>query len=107
MSNHSNVAVLVTDDSTTAEVLIAGRVDRPADSMLAEALELLLTDPLVQRIEIDTSLVTFCDHGGLTVFLRAHHHAAHFGVPLHIVRAAPLLLKLLKATGLSQLLTLA
>jgi anti-anti-sigma factor len=105
MSNRSHVAVLLADGSTTAEILISGRVDRQADAMLAECLELLLTDPLVRRVEIDTSLVTFCDHGGLTVFLRAQHQTTRFGVPLHIVRAAPALLRLLKTTGLSQRLT--
>ncbi len=105
MGTRSDITVLLMEESRTAEIMLSGRVDRRADGLLAEALELLLTDPQVGRIEIDTALVNFCDRGGLTVFIRAQRQAAHYGVPLRIVRAAPLLQHVLKSTGLSQLLT--
>ena len=107
MGDRSAVAVLVRESSGTAEILLSGCVDRSADALLDEALEPLLVDPQVQRIEVDVALVDSCDYGGLTVFIRAQHLAADFGVPLRLVQAGPLLLRVLKATGLSRLLTAA
>ncbi|WP_042395319.1 STAS domain-containing protein [Streptacidiphilus carbonis] len=105
MSSRSDVAVYLADGSTIAEIMLVGRVDRQADALLGAVLDELLVVPRVLRIEIDTAMVQFCDRGGLTVFLRAQKQAADFGVVLHIVRAAPALLRVLEATGLSQLLT--
>jgi anti-anti-sigma factor len=107
MGEISAVTVLVPEGSATAEIMLAGRVDRSADALLDEALESLLVDPRVRRIEVDVALVDSCDYGGLTVFIRAQHLAADFGVPLRLVQAGPLLLRVLNATGLSRLLTAA
>lgn len=103
MGDGSAVAVLVLDDRSAAEMLLAGRIGRGTGAVLDEALEPLLTDPQVQRIEIDVALVDSCDSDGLATFARARHQAAHFGVPLRLVRVGPLLHRTLEDAGLTHL----
>ena len=88
MGERSAVAVLVREGSGTAEILLSGCVDRSADALLDDALEPLLVDPQVQRIEVDVALVDSCDCGGLTVFIRAQHLAADHRVGRLVVGQA-------------------
>ncbi|MFC1415683.1 STAS domain-containing protein [Streptacidiphilus cavernicola] len=99
-----SVTVLVGDSRGTAEIMLAGHIDRSAQALLDEALEPLLTHPLVLRVEIDVALVDYCDSGGLSAFIRAHQQAADHGVPLYLAQAGPLLRRILDATGLARLL---
>jgi anti-anti-sigma factor len=105
VGNRSSTEALVLDGCRTAEIMLIGCVDRRADALLYEALEELLIDPQVQRIEVDVALVDYCDFGGLTVFLRARRRAANFGVPLRLTQTGPLLHHVLETAGLEQLLT--
>ena len=99
-----SVTALVWNNFGTAEIMLAGCIDRRAHAVLDEALVPLLADAQVRRIEVDVALVEYCDAGGLTTFIQAHRRAADRGVPLYLAQAGPLLRRILDATGLSALL---
>jgi anti-anti-sigma factor len=100
MSAGPALAVVVLERDSVAEVLLAGELDAEAEAVLRPAVTRILIDPRVRRIDIDVSLVGFCDSGGLTVLIRARAQAAGYGVQLCLVRVGPRLRQVLNLTGL-------
>ncbi|QMU70688.1 STAS domain-containing protein [Streptacidiphilus sp. P02-A3a] len=94
------LAVVVLEHGSVAEVLLAGELDVEAAPRLRVAVTQILIDPQVRRIDVDVSLVNFCDSSGLTALIRARVQARGFGVPLCLVRVGPRLRRLLRLTGL-------
>jgi anti-sigma B factor antagonist len=100
MSADPMLAVVVLDRGNAAEILLSGDLDVDGDPLLRSVVTQVLIDPQVRRIEVDVSLVEFCDSGGLTALIRAHNQAESFGVPLCLVRVGPRLRRILSLTGL-------
>jgi anti-sigma B factor antagonist len=94
------LAVVVLERGSVAEVLLAGELDVEAAPQQRAAVIQILIDPQVRRIDIDVSLVAFCDSSGLTALIRARGQARGFGVPLCLVQVGPRLRRLLRLTGL-------
>ena len=100
MSADPVLAVVVLDHGSTAEVMLAGDLDVDSEPLLRALVTQVLIDPQVRRIEMDMSLVDFCDSSGLTALIRAHAQASGFGVPLRLVRVGSRLRRILHLTGL-------
>ena len=100
MSADPVLTVLVLDRGTTVEVLLAGDLDTEAEDQLRAVVTRILIDPQVRLIEVDMSLVGFCDSSGLTGLIRARNQADGYGVALRLARVGPRLRRLLDLTGL-------
>jgi anti-anti-sigma factor len=83
----------------------AGEIDRDSQSVLGEAAEDAL-DRGADRIVIDLAEVSFCDSGGLSLFVRLHRQAAGRGGFLRLAAAQPTVRRVLEVTNLDRLLAL-
>jgi anti-anti-sigma factor len=77
---------------------VGGEVDMVTADQIAERLD-MVADFGGGDVEIDMSLVTFCDSTGLKVLLDAHERFSAAGRQLRIARASDQVLRLLHVTG--------
>jgi anti-sigma B factor antagonist len=104
MGDNSAVTAVVLDGGSTAHILLSGDLDLTTGATLGPAVQHVLVDPRVRRVEIDVALVPFCDSSGLSALLVAQKLATRRGVPLYLVQVGPRLEMILDVTGLGGLL---
>jgi anti-anti-sigma factor len=83
----------------------AGEIDHDSRDVLADAGEEALRRRGV-RLVIDLSAVTFCDSGGLSLFIDLHRRVTARGGSLCLASPQPPVLTVLRATNLDRLLAL-
>jgi anti-anti-sigma factor len=91
----------VTVDLPSAEVCVAGELDRESAHHLVDALD-VLTTRTSRRWRLDTSGVTFCDVGGLRALSSAHELAVSHGRHLRLVRSSRSVERLVELLGPDQ-----
>ncbi|MGI5405030.1 STAS domain-containing protein [Streptomyces sp. CA-135486] len=85
-------------------VPVAGEVDYLTSPRLGDELEAAVASG-VQGVDVDLSEVSFCDCSGLNVLLHACEHARATGVSFGVSGpVAPVVVRLLEATGVEQVL---
>ena len=104
MGDSSAVTAVVLDGGSTAQILLSGDLDLTTGATLGPAVQYVLADPQVRRIEIDVALVAFCDSSGLSALLLAQKLATRRELPLYLVQVRPRLEMILDVTGLGGLL---
>ncbi len=91
------------DEVQTVVVKLEGDVDLESEPKILLALKRALSgNP--NRVELDVSGVTFLDSSGLSVLLSAERIAAHHNARLSLVKAPPVVRRVVEATGLTQVL---
>lgn len=83
----------------------AGEIDHDSQHVLADAAEQAISAGR-HRIVIDLTEVTFCDSGGLSLFVGLHKQTAGLGGQLRLAGPQPPVAAVLKATYLDRLLPL-
>ena len=92
------------DTAETVPVLAAaGEIDHDSREVLREAALLALGDR-GSRLVIDLGGVTFCDSGGLSLFVDLHRLTAARGGAVRLAGAQPIVLTVIQATNLDRLL---
>jgi anti-sigma B factor antagonist len=91
----------VTVDLPSAQVCVAGELDRESAHHLIDALDVLSTRSS-RRWRLDASGVTFCDVGGLRALSSAHALAASHGRHLRLVRSSRPVERLVELLGHDQ-----
>jgi anti-sigma B factor antagonist len=100
------LAVTSEDAAERVVVLTAvGEIDRDSRLLLEDAAEAALQRG-GDRLVIDLSGVTFCDSGGLSLFVRLHREATGRGGSLRLAGARGSVLTVLTVTDLNRLLAL-
>ncbi|MFC1433699.1 STAS domain-containing protein [Streptacidiphilus sp. N1-3] len=106
MGDLTLLGVAVVDVRRSSHVLLAGELDHYSAGPLRAAISSILAgDRRLRRIELDAALLSFCDAAGLDALLGAQRQAAARGVTLRLVRTSAPLRRLLKLTGLTEVLT--
>jgi anti-sigma B factor antagonist len=98
----------VTADHAAGSVTIltaVGEIDHDSRNVLDAAADAALQRGST-RLVIDLAGVTFCDSGGLSLFLQLHKETTGRGGSLHLAGARAPVLNVLTATNLDRLLTL-
>ena len=100
------LTVAVRDVSASVTVITAaGEIDHSSQQVLRDA-----ADGAVERgrdcLVLDLSAVTFCDSGGLSLFVDLHRRTTDRGGWLRLAGAQPLVLSVLYATNFDRLLAL-
>ena len=83
----------------------AGEIDHDSRDVLADAAEEVLQRRGV-RLVIDLSAVTFCDSGGLSLFIDLHRRVTARGGSLRLASPQATVVTVLRATNLDRLLDL-
>ena len=83
----------------------AGEIDRDSQSVLGGAAAAAFEKGAV-RLVVDLTEVTFCDSGGLTLFVRLHREAAARDGSLRLAAAAPAVRAVLDMVNFDRLLSL-
>jgi anti-sigma B factor antagonist len=94
------ITVTVHPDGASSVVRVSGDVDADTSPTLRAALTPLLQRPLPHTVIFDLSDVSFIDSAGLTVFVSV----ARDGRTVLLRRPSAVLLRLIDATGLTDLL---
>ncbi|MHA6765307.1 STAS domain-containing protein [Streptacidiphilus sp. PAMC 29251] len=100
MGHTSPLVLAVLEECSSAQILVSGDLDLHTAPKFTAAVDDVLAEPRVRRIEVDAVLVDFCDASGLSALLQAHQQAARHGVALQLVRASAPLRRVLDLTGL-------
>jgi anti-anti-sigma factor len=90
---------------TVAVLAAAGEIDHDSRDVLADAAAAVLRDG-ASRLVLDLADVSFCDSGGLSLFLDLHRDTAARGGSLRLARVQPTVLAVIHATNLDRLLHL-
>jgi anti-anti-sigma factor len=83
----------------------AGEIDHDSRELLRDAALLALGDR-GSRLVLDLAGVSFCDSGGLSLFVDLHRLTTSRGGGLRLARAQPVVVSVLQATNLDRLLAL-
>lgn len=83
-----------------------GEIDHDTRDTLKQVAMDSLRDAGGSRLVIDLSAVTFCDSGGLSLFVELHRHTAAGGGWLHLAGACGMVRGVLQATNLDRMFTL-
>jgi anti-anti-sigma factor len=83
----------------------AGEIDHDSRNVLGDAAAAALQRGST-RLVLDLGGVTFCDSGGLSLFLQLHKETTGRGGSLHLAGARAPVLSVLTATNLDRLLAL-
>ncbi len=98
------LTVTETDTSEPVTVLAAaGEIDHDSRYVLGDAAADVLRRG-DRRLIIDLSGVSFCDSGGLSLFLDLHRDTTAQGGSLRLARVQPPVLAVIRATNLDRLL---
>ena len=81
----------------------AGEIDHDSNHVLGEAAETALRNG-GERLVIDLTDVTFCDSGGLSLFVGLHKRTAAVDGQLRLACPQPQVVAVLRATNLDRLL---
>ncbi|QMU76793.1 STAS domain-containing protein [Streptacidiphilus sp. PB12-B1b] len=100
MNDHASLDVVALDRGTIAEIMLVGELDLDADEQVRLAVTGALIDPQVRQLDIEVSLVTFCDSSGLNALTRAYQQTRTAGVTLRLVNVGRQLRRVLDLTGL-------
>ena len=98
----------VTTKTTVGQVAVlsvAGEIDHDSRIVLSDAAEAAIGQGHV-RIVIDLAGVTFCDSGGLNLFVDLHRRTAARGGMLRLAALQPAVTAVVRATNLDRLLHL-
>ena len=93
---------------TTGSVTVlaaAGEIDHDSREVLSDAADAVLSEGC-NRLVIDLTRVSFCDSGGLSLFLDLHKAAVAAGGSLRLAGAQPPVLAVVHATNLDRMLHL-
>ena len=85
-------------------VSAAGEIDHDSHHVLGDAVDTALRQG-AERVVIDLTEVTFCDSGGLSLFVGLHKRVTAANGQLRLARPQPQVLAVLHATNLDRLLT--
>ena len=88
----------VSVDLPSAQVRVAGELDRESAHHLVDAMVMLTTRPS-RRWRLDAGDVTFCDAGGLRALSNAHALATEHGRSLQLVRTSRSVDRLVELLG--------
>jgi anti-anti-sigma factor len=88
-----------------AVLAAAGEIDHDSRDVLAAAAASVLRNG-GSRLVIDLADVSFCDSGGLSLFLDLHRDTSARGGSLRLAGARPTVLAVIHATNLDRLLSL-
>ncbi|GIG92195.1 STAS domain-containing protein [Plantactinospora endophytica] len=106
MTDDEILTVSRADTTGSVPVLAAvGEIDHDSRDILREAADLALRDG-GSRLVIDLGDVSFCDSGGLGLFLELHRLTTARGGALRLARVPPPVQLVLGATNLDRLLHL-
>ena len=98
----------VTTKTTAGQVAVltvAGEIDHDSRAVLEDAAGVALSEDHV-RIVVDLTAVTFCDSGGLNLFVDLHRRTAARGGELRLASLQPPVTAVVRATNLDRLLQL-
>jgi anti-anti-sigma factor len=97
------LTVAIREEDDRAVLVLDGECDTHTAPALADSVDkVLATDP--DRVDVDAAALRFADSTALRTLLEAQEQARSVGVDLYIVRPSRPLDRLLKLTGLDQLL---
>jgi anti-anti-sigma factor len=86
------------DRRNRALITLAGEIDLDSAPLVRTALSRSLSDG-IRTIDVDLTLVTFCDCSGLNTFLHAAQETAEAGGTLRLHHPPPTLGRILDLTG--------
>lgn len=86
------------DRGTRALVTLAGEIDLVTAPLVSEALAECLRDG-IRRIDVDLTVVTFCDVSGLNAFLTASRLATDAGRTLRLHHPSLSMARVIEITG--------
>lgn len=93
------VRVLTALQGPVARVGVAGEIDDATVDRLAETLAALCQPPM-ERVEVDLTSVVYLGSAGVRALVQAADNPA--GVPLHVVAASDIVLRVLALTGIDR-----
>ncbi len=100
------LTVTAADPAQPVAVLAAaGEIDHDSRDVLADAANAALQNG-TSRLVIDLAAVSFCDSGGLSLFVDLHKATTAQGGSLRLAGAQPSVLSVIHATNLDRLLAL-
>jgi anti-anti-sigma factor len=96
------------DSTGTGSVVltVAGEVDLSTAGALTDAVNTAVQSPDAQTVRVDLSEVSFMDSTGLSALVSGRKLADQHGVRLEIANPQPHLLKVIRITGLAEVLGL-
>jgi anti-anti-sigma factor len=97
--------VTTTDEGAAVVVTVHGEVDISTHEQLATALERAATPP-ARQIVVDLRDVSFLDSTGIRTLLIGWRQAEAQGMSLALRKPKPAVLKVLRITGVDQVLTI-
>jgi anti-anti-sigma factor len=100
--NEPILTVTATEMDGVTVLTAVGEIDHDSSGMLAAA----APDPVPGRLVIDLTGVTFCDSGGLSLFLDLHKRAAANGGQVRLAGAPDAVLAIMRTTNLDRILAL-
>jgi anti-anti-sigma factor len=89
----------------TARVVVAGEVDMATSAMLGDWLFGLLCGQPIAVLEVDLAECGFLDCTGIGVLVGARNAAVHTGRQMLVIRAQPIVRRVLELTGLLDIFT--
>jgi stage II sporulation protein AA (anti-sigma F factor antagonist) len=92
--------VEITVDGPEARAALAGEFDMNATFTVEPALEAVLDEPGLERLDVDLSGLTFIDSTGMGVLLRLQEAAARRELGLTLVPAPPQVQRVFETAGL-------
>lgn len=98
-----SLRVLLTQAASRTRVSLVGELDLATAGQLRPLVDALL-DTRARRVQVDLSLLSFCDASGLTGLLDLHHRLGAAGVRLTLTGLSPMMGRLLSLTRLDHVL---
>lgn len=94
-----------TTDGSVHTIALIGELDHQTTPRLREVLTGLHL-AAGDRLVLDLTELAFCDSSGLGTFIVAREHALDADVALDLLRPPPMLVRMLRTTGLTETFTI-
>lgn len=105
MMDHSLTVTATTVEEHVAVLAATGEIDRESRGILGDAADAAIRNGH-HRLVIDLTGVTFCDSGGLSLFVELHRRTAAVDGELRLASLQEMVSMVVRATNLDRLLLL-